>query len=452
MKALVIGSGGREHAICWALAKSPSVTEIICVPGNGGTALESKCRNINPAEHASTQNMSLENACVAIALEEKCDFVVVGPEEPLAKGVADSLWDAGIPVVGPKSQGAALESSKDLAKEFMQRHGVACGESKTFVDEAAACAYVQERGAPIVVKADGLAAGKGVVVAATTKEALEAIHRFMGQKTLGKAGDKLVLEEYLQGVEISILAAVAVSPELAKAGRAAIVPFVPARDHKRLLDGARGPNTGGMGAVAPVSDLTSEQLEAFHQSILQPTLQGMIAEGMDYRGFIFFGLMLTAQGPKLLEYNVRLGDPETQAVLPLMDFDFAQLCRSITDGSLKDFPFHWKPGFVCAPVAVSGGYPEAYKKGMRISLPQQMADGSKVFVAGATVVGGSPDLGGQDRQLVTSGGRVLATAAYGDSFQDAWKAAYTMMEQVDFEGIFYRKDIGLPGAAESGSL
>ncbi len=452
MKALVIGSGGREHAICWALAKSPSVREVLCVPGNGGTALESKCRNINPAEHPSTKSMSLENACAAIALEEKCDFVVVGPEEPLAKGVANLLWDAGIPVVGPKSHGAALEASKDLAKEFMQRHGVACGKSKTFTDEAAARAYVQERGAPIVVKADGLAAGKGVVVAATESEAIEAIHRFMNQKTLGQAGTKLVLEEYLQGVEISILAAVSVTPELAQAGKATIVPFVPARDHKRLLDGAKGPNTGGMGAVAPVSDVRPEQLEAFHRTILQPTLQGMIVEGMDYRGFIFFGLMLTAQGPRLLEYNVRLGDPETQAVLPLMDFDFAQLCRSIVDGSLKDFPFRWKPGFVCAPVAVSGGYPEAYKKGMRISLPRQMADGSKIFIAGATVDGGSPDSGEQGRHLSTSGGRVLATAAYGDTFQTAWDAAYNLLGQVDFEGIFYRKDIGLPGAAESGSL
>lgn len=449
MKALVIGSGGREHAICWALAKSPSVTEIICVPGNGGTALEPKCRNLDPASLPSTQRMGFEDACVAIALEEKCDLAVVGPEDPLANGVADLLWNANIPVVGPKSQGAALEASKDLAKAFMQKHGVACGDSKTFTDEVSARAYVQEKGAPIVVKADGLAAGKGVVVAATEKDAIDAIHKFMNQKTLGQAGTKLVLEEYLQGVEISILAAVSVTPELAQAGKATIVPFVTARDHKRLLDGAKGPNTGGMGAVAPVADVTPEQLDAFQRTILQPTLQGMIAEGMDYRGFIFFGLMLTAQGPKLLEYNVRLGDPETQAVLPLMDFDFAQLCHAITDGTLKDFDPKWKKGFVCAPVAVSGGYPETYKKGMKISMPQQVENG-KIFIAGATLDRRSSN--GDSKQLVTSGGRVLATSAYGDTFQEAWDAAYALLGQVDFDGIFYRKDIGLPGAAESGNL
>ncbi len=445
MKVLVIGSGGREHAICWALAKSPSVTEILCVPGNGGTALESKCRNIDP----NSQQTSFENACVAIALNEKCDMAVIGPEDPLANGVADLLWNAGIPTVGPKSQGAALEASKDLAKEFMQKHGVACGASKTFTDELEARSYVQKIGAPIVVKADGLAAGKGVVVAATETQATDAIHKFMNQKTLGQAGTKLVLEEYLQGVEISILAAVSVSPELAQAGKAIIVPFVTARDHKRLLDGAQGPNTGGMGAIAPVADVTPEQLEAFNKTILQPTLQGMIAEGMDYRGFIFFGIMLTPQGPKLLEYNVRLGDPETQAVLPLMDFDFAKMCQAITAGTLKDFDFKWKPGFICAPVAVSGGYPEAYKKGMAITLPQQLPEGSKVFLAGATLDRRATN---GTNQLVTSGGRVLATSAYGATFQEAWDAAYAMMKQVSFEAMFYRQDIGLPGAAESGNL
>lgn len=452
MKVLVIGSGGREHAICWALAKSPSVTEILCVPGNGGTELEPKCRNIAPSSNPNTRYLSLEDACVAIASEERCDLAVVGPEDPLAHGVANLLWNAGIPVVGPASQGAALEASKDLAKEFMQKYGVACGESKTFADEVAARNYVREKGAPIVVKADGLAAGKGVVVAATETQATDAIHRFMNQKTLGQAGTKLVLEEYLQGVEISILAAVSVTPRLAEEGKATIVPFVTARDHKRLLDGANGPNTGGMGAIAPVADVTPEQLEAFNKTILEPTLQGMIEEKMDYRGFIFFGIMLTPKGPRLLEYNVRLGDPETQAVLPLMDFDFAQMCQAIVDGTLKDFDFKWKPGFVCAPVAVSGGYPESYKKGMAITLPQHVPEGNKIFLAGATVDRENLLPHGEESRLVTSGGRVLATSAYGTTFQEAWDGAYAMMEQVQFDGMFYRRDIGLPGAAESGSL
>ena len=452
MKVLVIGSGGREHAISWTLSKSPSVTEILCVPGNGGTSLEDKCRNVDPSSNPNTQRMSFEDACVAIALDEKCDMAVVGPEEPLANGIADLLWNAGIPVVGPKSQGAALEASKDLAKKFMEKHGVACGASKTFTSEVEARNYVQKQGTPVVVKADGLAAGKGVVVAARESEAIDAIHRFMNQKSLGQAGTKLVLEEYLQGTEISILAAVSVTPQLAREGRATIVPFVTARDHKRLLDGARGPNTGGMGAIAPVPDVTPEQLEAFDKTILQPTLKGMIAEGMDYRGFIFFGIMLTPQGPKLLEYNVRLGDPETQAVLPLMDFDFAEMCRAIAEGTLQDFNFQWKQGFVCAPVAVSGGYPESYKKGMKISLPNKTAEGSKIFIAGATINRRNLLPNQTAKDLITNGGRVLAASAYGSTFQEAWDAAYSMMKQVHFDGIFYRQDIGLPGAAESGNL
>ncbi|AEE15848.1 phosphoribosylamine--glycine ligase [Treponema brennaborense] len=448
MKIMVIGSGGREHAICWTLAKSPSVTEIVCVPGNGGTAAESKCRNLDPAACAYLDGVSGTDIYPAIARHEGCTMAVVGPEDPLAAGVADELWNAGVPTVGPKSKGAALEASKDVAKQFMHAHRVACATSETFTDAEAARAYIKTHGAPIVVKADGLAAGKGVVVAATEADALNAVDEFMGKETLGAAGKKLVIEEYLQGVEISVLAAVSVTPESAKAGKACIVPFVTARDHKRLLDGAKGPNTGGMGAVAPVSDVTPEQMSAFDERILKPTLAGMIAENMDYRGFIFFGLMLTADGPKLLEYNVRLGDPETQAVLPLMDFDFAELCRAITNGTLKDFPCTWKPGFVCAPVAVSGGYPHAYKKGLplRVTEKAKNAPDVKIFIAGAKTAEND------GTGLVTSGGRVLAVSAYGETFEQARRAAYETMAGITFTDMFFRTDIGLPGAAESGAL
>ena len=265
---------------------------------------------------------------------------------------------------------------------------------------------------------------------------------FMNNNILGDAGKKLVIEDFLQGTEISILAAVSVTPELAAAGKACIVPFLPARDHKRLNDGAKGPNTGGMGAVCPVTDITEKQLEDFHHCILQPTVNGMIAEQMDYRGFIFFGLMMTADGPKLLEYNVRLGDPETQAVLPLMDCDFAALCSAIIDGKLQDFPILWKPGFNCAPVAVSGGYPGKYAKGIPISFNDTECDSEqvKIFIAGAQE---------QDGMLVTSGGRVLAVCSHGDTFEQAHKQAYQALQSIHFDGMFYRKDIGLPGAADS---
>ncbi len=446
MKVVVAGSGGREHTICWKLAQSPLISEVVCVPGNGGTGLESKCRNVNPKDNPKTENLSFVDAFVQVAKEEKADFAVIGPEDPLADGIADALWNAGIPAVGPKSKGAALEASKDLSKVFMNKYGVACADSKTFTDRGSALAYVREKGAPIVVKADGLAAGKGVVVAKTLAEAEKAVVDLMESGFVGDAGKKLVIEEYLQGVEISVLAAVSVTEETAKNGKACIRAFLPARDHKRLKDGAKGPNTGGMGAVCPLSDVTKETMEQFEKNILQPTLRGLIEEKMDYRGFIFFGLMITKDGPKALEYNVRLGDPETQAVLPMMDFDFAQLCQAIMNGTLANFDLKWKDGFQVAPVAVSGGYPYKYQKGNKISFDDAKisAAGAKVFVAGAI-----KDRRTEEKVLITSGGRVLACSAHGATFGEAWKKAYEALEGIDFDGMFYRKDIGLPGAAES---
>ena len=446
MKVIVAGSGGREHAIAYKLAQSSAIEEVICVPGNGGTAFESKCRNINPSEKDDLKSLPFKDAFVKIAQAEKADFAVIGPEDPLADGIANALWDAEIPTVGPKAKGAELEASKDAAKVFMNKYGVACAESETFTDKDAALAYVEKKGAPIVIKADGLAAGKGVVVAKTLEEAKQAVSDLMEDGKVGDAGKKLVIEEYLQGVEISVLAAVSVTPESAKNGKAAIIPFLPARDHKRLLDGAQGPNTGGMGAVCPLSDVSEETMALFEKNILQPTLKGMIAEGMDYRGFIFFGLMLTKNGPKALEYNVRLGDPETQAVLPLMKSDFAALCLSIITGDLADFMLKWEKGFQVAPVAVSRGYPGSYKKGMEITINDSalIATGAKIFIAGAVV-----DRRNNSGSLVTSGGRVLACSAHGETFDDAWNKAYTALKAVSFTGMQYRKDIGLPGAAES---
>lgn len=442
MKIIVVGNGGREHTIAWKIAQSKSVESVVCVPGNGGTANENKCQNVDIKECSYIKEG--ENPYVQIAKHEGCTLAVIGPEDPLAEGLADEFWNAGIPCVGPKKAGAQLEASKDLSKEFMEKYNVACAKSRTFTDKKAAEEYVKAHGAPIVIKADGLAAGKGVVVAKTTEEALAAVTDLMESGRVGKAGQKLVIEDYLKGVEISVLAAVNVDPEHPE--NAVIVPFLPARDHKRLNDGAKGPNTGGMGTVCPLDDVTPETMAEFNKTCLEPTLRGLVAEKFDYRGFIFFGVMLTAEGPKLLEYNVRLGDPETQSVLPLMDFDFVEMCKAITDGSLKNFEFKWKKGYQVSPVVVSGGYPGSYPKGKPISFDENTIkeSGAKIFVAGAIT-----DRRNSNNQLVTSGGRVLACSAFGTTFNEAWKNAYKAIDAVKFEGAFYRKDIGLPGAAES---
>ncbi len=445
MNVIVVGNGGREHTIAWKIAESSKVEKVVCVPGNGGTANETKCVNVNIKECSYITGD--KNPFVQVAEHENCTLAVIGPEDPLADGLADVFWNAGIPCVGPKKAAAQLEASKDLSKEFMKKYGVACAQSRTFTDKKSAEDYIKSHGTPIVIKADGLAAGKGVVVAANEKEALDAVSDLMEGGRVGNAGAKLVIEDYLQGVEISVLAAVSVNEESVKNGKATILPFLPARDHKRLLDGAKGPNTGGMGAVCPLEDVSEETMEQFNKDCLEPTLRGLAAEKFDYRGFIFFGVMLTKDGPKLLEYNVRLGDPETQAVLPLMDFDFVEMCDAIVNGTLSDFTLSWKKGFQVAPVVVSGGYPLDYPKGKAITLDEKLVSesGAKIFVAGA--VRKSKNGG-----LETSGGRVLACSAFGTSFNAAWENAYKAIQGVSFEGAFYRRDIGLPGAAESGEL
>ena len=455
MKVLVVGNGGREHAIAWKLAQSKAVTDVICVLGNGGTALEDKCVNIIPSNCSYlSPSLSENQQYVQIAKHEGCSLAVIGPENPLAEGLADELEAAGIPTVGPKKLSAQLEASKDTAKTFMKKYGVSCAESKTFTQKEEALAYIEQKGAPIVIKADGLAAGKGVVVATKLEEAKEAVCELMNEANLGGAGKKLVIEECLKGPEVSILAAVSVSPALAKEGKACIIPFLPARDHKRLCDGAKGPNTGGMGAICPVDDITPLVQSQFEKNILQPTLKGLIEEGYDYRGFIFFGLMLTKDGPKCLEYNVRLGDPETQAVLPLMNFDFYELCKSIVDGSLNTFNLDWKKGYVVSPVAVSGGYPRKYEKGLPIfsNTAAIQQSGAKVFIAGAIADRRSTHSITSDATgLVTNGGRVLACSAYGNNFKEAWSKAYSAISAVHFDNMFYRRDIGLPGATEADS-
>jgi phosphoribosylamine---glycine ligase len=456
MKTIVIGSGGREHAIAWALSRSSSVEQIICMPGNGGTEKETRCRNISI--HVNETQKIVEECVREIGGRSDGSMVVIGPEDPLVAGLSDRLNAAGLRVVGPKRDGALLEGSKDAAKAFMKKYGVACAKSETYDDPASAIRAIEAMNGPIVVKADGLAAGKGVVVAPDPATAIAAVRDFMEGLSLGDAGRKVVLEEYLEGEESSILAAVSVTPALSREGRSTIVPFVSARDHKRLRDGAKGPNTGGMGAIAPAQGVDEAVLARFRKDILEPTLKGLIAENWDYRGFIFFGVMVTKDGPKLLEYNVRLGDPETQAVLPLMDFDFASMCAAIVDGTLSSFPFAWKSGYSCAPVVVSFGYPGPYQKGIPIGIDTSALDasGARLFVAGATVDHRQVRRPGrevpEEGSMVTSGGRVLSCSALGATVGEARDRAYAGLKSVSFDGMFYRKDIGLPGAAVSGNL
>jgi phosphoribosylamine--glycine ligase len=458
MKVLVIGSGGREHAIAWKLAQSEEVERIYATPGNGGTAAEEKCENAElTGDPGSAEG---QEELIAFAFRTKIDLTVVGPEAPLAEGIVDRFRAAGLAVIGPDKKAARLEASKVYSKAFMEKYKVRAAKSRHFTDPAQALKYAKDHFgkapnpgsqdkegpapvpplvAPLVIKADGLAAGKGVVIAADLAEAEVCLASFMKDKALGEAGAAVVLEEFLAGKEVSVLAAVSVRP-----GRKGVIrPFVSARDHKRRFAGAQGPNTGGMGAIAPVPDFTPEQQKDFVKNILEPTLKGMEAEGMDYRGFIFFGLMVDTDDDRcnLLEYNVRLGDPETQAVLPLMESDLAGLCLAMLDDNLAAFPLTWKPGAACAPVAVAAGYPGAYHKGDPIAINETAlaAAGVKLFIAGAQrSAGGLPGTG-----LRTSGGRVLAASAWAADAGEARTKAYQGLKAVSFEGMDYRRDIGI---------
>jgi phosphoribosylamine--glycine ligase len=398
--------------------------------------LEEKCENA-PVGLGDPSTEAGQEALAGFVRQTGIALTVVGPEVPLAEGIVDRFRARGLAIVGPDRRAARLEASKVFSKAFMNKYGVRTAGSEDFTDpvkalDSAKAHFSDSAPAPLVIKADGLAAGKGVVIAAGLAEAESCLSSFMKDGSLGVAGSSVVLEEFLEGKEVSVLAAVSVRP----GSKGVIKPFVSARDHKRRFDGAQGPNTGGMGSIAPVPDFTAAAQKDFETAILQPTLRGMEAEGMDYRGFIFFGLMVKNDRCSLLEYNVRLGDPETQAVLPLSDFDFAGLCAAILDGTLEKFPLTWKAGAVCAPVAVAGGYPGAYRKGDPIAVNKAALakTGARLFIAGAERVPGT--------LLQTSGGRVLAASAWGADADQAWARAYEALGAVSFEGMAYRKDIG----------
>jgi len=443
MKIIIIGSGGREHALAWKLAQSKNVEKIFAAPGNGGTAAEEKTANLLMG-NVSPESERGQELLLAFAKKEGVDLTVVGPEAPLAEGIVDRFRDAGLAIVGPGQKAARLETSKVYSKSFMTQYGIRTAASRNFTSYEDALKYAEKHfdkaketsTPPLVVKADGLAAGKGVVVAADFAEAKKTLSAFMKEGSLGEAGKSVILEEYLEGLEVSVLAAVSVSP----GKKGVIKPFISARDHKRRFEGGQGPNTGGMGAIAPVPDFTAAARSDFEKAILAPTLKGMEAEKLDYRGFIFFGLMVREEQCYLLEYNARLGDPETQAVLPLMDTDFAELCTAILDGTLQNFSLKWKEGAVCAPVAAAAGYPGKYRKGDPIAInPIGFGrTGAKLFVAGASRgTGGALGSG-----LRTQGGRVLSVSALGSDADDAFTKAYQALRFISFEGMGYRTDIG----------
>ena len=424
MNILLLGSGGREHAIAWALAKSPKCEKLYVAPGNGGTA--------SIAENVSGLNAEDGQAVLAFAQEHAIDLVVIGPEAPLVAGVADVLREAGVAVFGPDAQGAQLEGSKTYSKEFMEANGIPTARYQSFTDEAAALAYVDELGAPIVVKADGLAAGKGVVVAEDIEDAKEAVHDcFAG--TFGEAGSTVVIEECMTGPECSLLAFVT-------GGRAFCMAT--AQDHKRAFDGDCGPNTGGMGVYSPVPIVTDEELAAM-MNVMETAAAATAREPFahDYRGVLYGGFMLTEEGPKVLEFNARFGDPETQVVLPRLKSDLVDVMWAVANGRPEDVKLEWSDQWAVCVVLASEGYPGSYEKGkviLGVDDAEEL-DGVIVFHAGT--------VHNADEELITNGGRVLNVVALGDTFNEARELAYEACDRIEFEGKQYRSDIGYRAAA-----
>jgi phosphoribosylamine--glycine ligase len=416
MKILVIGSGGREHALAWRLAQSPRVSKVFVAPGNAGTAREDGCANVA---------ISAIDDLVGYARENQIHATVVGPEAPLAAGVVDAFRAAGLRIFGPSRMAAQLEASKDFAKRFMERHEIPTARHATFTDAKAAHAHVLKHGAPIVIKADGLAAGKGVVVAETVDEAHRAIEQMLEGNQLGDAGHRVVIEEFMQGEEASFIVMV---------DGTHVLPLATSQDHKRIFDGDRGPNTGGMGAYSPAPVVTPEVHHRVMTEIIDPTVQGMAAEGIPYTGFLYAGLMIDKDGaPRVVEFNCRLGDPETQPILMRLKSDFLEIVDHAIDGTLDKAQAEWDRRAALGVVVAAAGYPGDPRKGDAIeSLPRDEAD-MHVFHAGTTQ---------KDGKAVTSGGRVLCVTALGDKVKIAAERAYEAVAKVRFEGMQYRKDIG----------
>ena len=416
MKVLVVGGGGREHALAWRLSQSPRVQRVYVAPGNGGTARDRHLRNVPHDSH---------EALADFVVSEDIALTVVGPEAPLATGIVDVFRARGLRIFGPTRAAAQLESSKDFAKAFMKRHGIPTADYLTFTDAAPARAYVRERGAPIVVKADGLAAGKGVVVAGTVAEAEAAIESMLVGNSLGASGARVVIEDFLQGEEASFI--------VMSDGRHALA-LATSQDHKRLLDGDRGPNTGGMGAYSPAPIVTPTIHARVMREIILPTIHGMAADGIPYTGFLYAGLMIDSTGhARTLEFNCRMGDPETQPIMARLKTDFTVLLDAAIDGRLDQVEAEWDRRTALGVVVAAAGYPDAPRKGDTITRLPEDRDDCVTFHA-ATAPSGE--------RLVTSGGRVLCVTALGDTVRAAQKSAYDAVEQVEFDGMQFRRDIG----------
>ena len=414
MKILVVGGGGREHAIIKKLKENPQVTEIFALPGNGGIAADAVCVNIGAKDIPQI---------VEFAVSHGVDYAVVAPDDPLVLGAVDALEEKGIPCFGPRANAAIIEGSKVFAKDLMKKYHIPTAQYEVFTDMESALRYLDTAPVPTVIKADGLALGKGVIIAQTRQEAKEAVQSMMQDKVFGKSGDQIVIEEFLTGPEVSVLSFT---------DGETVVPMISSMDHKRAGDGDTGLNTGGMGTVAPNPYYTAEVAQRCMEEIFLPTIRAMKAEERTFRCCLYFVFMLSPNVRKVIEYNCRFGDPETQVVLPLLESDLLTIMQATTNGTLAQTEVKFRDDYACCVILASQGYPTAYEKGYPISIPEETA--SHVYVAGAAQ---------KDGQLVTSGGRVLGVTAVADSLKEAIREAYAMAETIRFDNCYYRHDIGV---------
>ena len=413
MKILVVGGGGREHAIIKKLKQNKTVTEIFAAPGNGGIAKDATCVNIGAKDI---------DGIVAFALENAIDYAVVAPDDPLVLGCVDALEEKGIPCFGPRANAAIIEGSKVFSKNLMKKYGIPTAAYEVFTDMDAALNYLETAPIPTVIKADGLALGKGVIIAMTRDEAKDAVRSMMADKVFGKSGDQIVIEEFLTGPEVSVLSFT---------DGKTVVPMISSMDHKRAGDNDTGLNTGGMGTIAPNPYYTDAIAAECMEKIFLPTVAAMNAEGRTFKGCLYFGLMLTPNGPKVIEYNCRFGDPETQVVLPLLESDLLTVMQATTNGTLAETEVKFSDKSACCVIMASKGYPTAYEKGFAMDIPETVLD--NVYVAGAAI---------KDGRLVTNGGRVLGATAVADTLGSAIEDAYAMVKTIHFDNAFYRNDIG----------